>query len=246
MSAGSSRRFGELVDALADAAKRLQDCRIVLRAGDGALADNAAELARRGVDIGRQLRKLTNTHTKGIVVDGQRVLVGSHNWSMSGVTANRDASLLFDDPEIAAYYGAVFEVDWTRAKPLVAPGPERPVARLAAGPRRLQGSVVFRWRTTWRPESLCQRKRRDERSGSGGADAGREARCAGDRPCQPRGSGGDARSRQRGSGSGSGHARHSSDAHPRVVYKLGAKISPHGAVPGRDFTAWIAAASSAS
>ena len=39
--------------------------------------------------------------TKGMIVDGHRVLVGSHNWSGGGVTLNRDASLLFDDPEIA-------------------------------------------------------------------------------------------------------------------------------------------------
>lgn len=130
----SSGRFSDLVDALADAAKRLGDCRIILRAGDAALADNAAELARRGVDVATQLRKLTNTHTKGIVVDGKRVLVGSHNWSLSGVTANRDASLIFDDPEIAAYYARVFEVDWARATPLSTPSRTRgPAARLASG-----------------------------------------------------------------------------------------------------------------
>jgi phosphatidylserine/phosphatidylglycerophosphate/cardiolipin synthase-like enzyme len=36
-------------------------------------------------------------------LDGNRVLLGSHNWSKSGVTLNRDASLIFDDAEIAGY-----------------------------------------------------------------------------------------------------------------------------------------------
>lgn len=132
---GSSGRFGALVDALASAAKRLPDCRIVVRAGDNALADNVAELARRGVDVPTQFRKLANTHTKGIVVDGKRVLVGSHNWSLSGVTANRDASLIFDDEEIANYYARVFEVDWARATLLSVPSPMQGATRLATGPK---------------------------------------------------------------------------------------------------------------
>ena len=49
-----------------------------------------------------------------MIVDGKRVLVGSHNWSGDGVTFNRDASLLFDDAEIAAYYLQAFELDWAR------------------------------------------------------------------------------------------------------------------------------------
>jgi phosphatidylserine/phosphatidylglycerophosphate/cardiolipin synthase-like enzyme len=45
-----------------------------------------------------------------------QVLVGSHNWSGSGVTLNRDASLIFDDREIAEYYLEAFEIDWARAR----------------------------------------------------------------------------------------------------------------------------------
>jgi phosphatidylserine/phosphatidylglycerophosphate/cardiolipin synthase-like enzyme len=50
---------------------------------------------------------------KGIIVDHRRVLVGSHNWSGLGTTRNRDASLLFDDVEIAGYFEKVFLHDWT-------------------------------------------------------------------------------------------------------------------------------------
>ena len=39
-----------------------------------------------------------------MIVDGRRVLMGSHNWSKPGVTLNRDASLIFDDEEVADYY----------------------------------------------------------------------------------------------------------------------------------------------
>ena len=76
-------------------------------------------LKRRGVDVARSVRRLSATHTKGIVVDGRRVLIGSHNWSAPGVTLNRDASLIFDDEEIAQYYAQAFEIDWDRASSAV-------------------------------------------------------------------------------------------------------------------------------
>ena len=53
-----------------------------------------------------------------MIVDGQRVLLGSHNWSKPGVSLNRDASLLFDDEEVAQYYTEAFEIDWARANPI--------------------------------------------------------------------------------------------------------------------------------
>ena len=42
-------------------------------------------------------------HNKTIIVDGKVVMFGSHNWSNEGVKTNRDASLIFDDEEIADY-----------------------------------------------------------------------------------------------------------------------------------------------
>jgi phosphatidylserine/phosphatidylglycerophosphate/cardiolipin synthase-like enzyme len=72
----------------------------------------------KGVDIDRQLRRIDNHHTKSMIVDGRRVLLGSHNWSKPGVTLNRDASLIFDDANIAGYYAEAFEVDWARSTPI--------------------------------------------------------------------------------------------------------------------------------
>jgi phosphatidylserine/phosphatidylglycerophosphate/cardiolipin synthase-like enzyme len=58
------------------------------------------------------IRVQQGCHTKGVVVDSEAVLVGSHNWTNHGVTANRDASLIFRHPEIARYYEAIFLFDW--------------------------------------------------------------------------------------------------------------------------------------
>src|SRR5262249_3072555 len=53
-------------------------------------------------------------HNKTIIVDGKVVMFGSHNWSNEGVRTNRDASLIFDDPEIAQYLAQVYQYDWDR------------------------------------------------------------------------------------------------------------------------------------
>jgi phosphatidylserine/phosphatidylglycerophosphate/cardiolipin synthase-like enzyme len=72
-------------------------------------------LKSKGVDVDKRLRQMEDHHTKGMIVDGKRILLGSHNWSKPGVTLNRDASLIFDDEDIAGYFAEAFEIDWKRA-----------------------------------------------------------------------------------------------------------------------------------
>jgi len=136
VSRASRGRFSDLVDALIAKSKDIDDCRILLRSDGSGFWDAIAELKRRGLDVTGCVKRLSNTHTKGIIADGRRVLVGSQNWSQSALTVNRDASLLFDDQEIAGYYAQVFEEDWRRATELTipAPGGSPPAARLAEGP----------------------------------------------------------------------------------------------------------------
>jgi phosphatidylserine/phosphatidylglycerophosphate/cardiolipin synthase-like enzyme len=117
MSGAKSGFLKELVDALAYRAQNVKDCRIILRSGDSEMRFNLTELKKRGIDVNKQVKILANTHTKGIVVDGKRVLLGSHNWSSSGVTLNRDASLIVDDADVAKYFQDVFEIDWDRSRP---------------------------------------------------------------------------------------------------------------------------------
>jgi V8-like Glu-specific endopeptidase len=128
--------LGDLVDALIAKARELDDVRIVLRSNGTDFWDSITELKRRGLDVVRCVRRLANTHTKGIIADDAQVLVGSQNWSPSALSVNRDASLLFDDAEIAEYYSQVFEVDWARASQLTDPAPAGPDARarIAEGP----------------------------------------------------------------------------------------------------------------
>jgi phosphatidylserine/phosphatidylglycerophosphate/cardiolipin synthase-like enzyme len=114
MGGAGSGFLKKLVDLLIKKSKELDDFRMILRSDVGDLRQNLEALKKRGLDL-RKVRRLPRVHTKGIVVDGQRVLLGSHNWSGLGVTLNRDASLIFDDEEIAKYYLSAFEIDWKRA-----------------------------------------------------------------------------------------------------------------------------------
>ena len=86
-------------------------------------------------------------HNKTIIIDGKVVMFGSHNWSNEGVKTNRDASLIFDDQEIAAYLAQVYDYDWnklatahpTQTRPRVAKAGEEP----PTGFKRVPFSAVF-------------------------------------------------------------------------------------------------------
>jgi hypothetical protein len=111
----------ELIKALTKKLNTLDDARVLLRTGGQKFSDPthaAWYFKSKGVDIANRLRRMDDTHTKGMVVDGKRMLLGSHNWSKPGVSLNRDASLIFDDEELSMYYAKAFEIDWKRANPI--------------------------------------------------------------------------------------------------------------------------------
>jgi PLD-like domain/Trypsin-like peptidase domain len=103
-------RFAALADALLAKHKEGVDVRIIIR-GEFAPVGPLEQLQKRGFDMGK-VRLQNRCHTKGIIVDGARVLVGSHNWTNQGTLVNRDASLIFEDEEIAGYFEDIFWFDW--------------------------------------------------------------------------------------------------------------------------------------
>ncbi|MBA2482104.1 MAG: hypothetical protein H0V44_15690 [Planctomycetes bacterium] len=42
------------------------------------------------------------THAKVLIVDDERVVIGSHNWTRDALTGNREASVVLEDREVAA------------------------------------------------------------------------------------------------------------------------------------------------
>jgi phosphatidylserine/phosphatidylglycerophosphate/cardiolipin synthase-like enzyme len=57
----------------------------------------------------------THLHNKGVIVDRQKVIVSSTNWSENSITKAREAGVLIESPEIAGYFAEVFDFDWSIA-----------------------------------------------------------------------------------------------------------------------------------
>ena len=100
---------GRLLAGLSAAAQRGVSVRVVLDLGrdwrTGAIDPKHQEVAERlrrgGVRVVLDEAERT-THAKVLVIDDRHVVIGSHNWTRSALTANREWSVLIDDPEIAA------------------------------------------------------------------------------------------------------------------------------------------------
>ncbi len=116
ISANVTPEYEELLYALRDVTNDNRiDCRIILRT-PFSTADKMKmmnDLQAYEFNMSK-IRFMNNTHTKGIIVDGKTMLIGSHNWSGSGVQFNRDASLVIYDTGVAQYYQDIFLHDWER------------------------------------------------------------------------------------------------------------------------------------
>ncbi|MDX8501802.1 phospholipase D-like domain-containing protein [Mesorhizobium sp. VK4C] len=108
--------YRKLLDALLAQQKAGREVRIIFRSFGPDDRDTISNAKDYGFDT-TKIRKQNNCHTKGIIVDGEAVLVGSHNWTTAGTGFNRDASLIFYDRDIAKFYQDVFLYDWDRIGP---------------------------------------------------------------------------------------------------------------------------------
>jgi phosphatidylserine/phosphatidylglycerophosphate/cardiolipin synthase-like enzyme len=103
--------FDEIITAIAAKMQAGMDVRVLV-GGFQEQAHSELLIGQRGWQPDMFRRQTSKLHNKGILVDGQVAVVGSHNWSSDGVLYNRDASLVFYSPEIATYYTQVFMFDW--------------------------------------------------------------------------------------------------------------------------------------
>jgi V8-like Glu-specific endopeptidase len=110
--------FVEFFGLLRDKQQAGVDVRVIFRDAREFGASNGPaqqKLLERLKDFGFDtdfIRVQMRCHTKGIIVDGKEVMLGSHNLTNQGSLFNRDASLLVRDPEVAAYFEKVFLFDW--------------------------------------------------------------------------------------------------------------------------------------
>ena len=73
------------------------------------------ELQSYGIAARWASSEYTLTHAKFVIVDGKRLLVGSHNFSNNALRDNREASVILSSSSLIADFERVFEEDWIKA-----------------------------------------------------------------------------------------------------------------------------------
>lgn len=102
--------FLALIHAVIDRQQAGVDVRIIMSQFE--TAGYLEKLQAEGLDVVNSVKLQNNVHNKGIVVDGRAALVSSQNWSPAGTLTNRDAGVILENAEIAAYFTQLFEHDW--------------------------------------------------------------------------------------------------------------------------------------
>ncbi|WFN34214.1 phospholipase D-like domain-containing protein [Methanogenium sp. S4BF] len=82
-----------------------------------------AAAAAEGLPMEARLARLgpgypEKVHNKGVIVDGNAVLISSVNWNENSPSFNREAGIIIENPDAGAYFSAVFNADWEDAGPL--------------------------------------------------------------------------------------------------------------------------------
>ena len=114
------------VRALKRAADRGVEVRLLLSRAWYAVEENQAVADRLerwatkaeaslSVRLARPRDRFGKIHAKGVVVDGETVLVGSLNWNDHSARENREVVVALTGQGVAGYFGRVFADDWQAA-----------------------------------------------------------------------------------------------------------------------------------
>ena len=106
----------DIIKELSDAQKRGVQVRVIMepRVEDTRKQKVFDELSALGIDVRWASLEYKLTHSKFVIVDGKKALVGSINFSMSALTLNREAALEVEGAKVSEII-AVFETDWKKA-----------------------------------------------------------------------------------------------------------------------------------
>jgi PLD-like domain len=105
-----SQAFVDLVQAVIERQHAGVEVKIIM--SEFETAGYLEQLQAIGLDVVNNVKIQNNVHNKGIVVDGNVVLVSSQNWSTDGTLYNRDAGVIVESEAVAQYFDAVFAHDW--------------------------------------------------------------------------------------------------------------------------------------
>jgi len=106
----------DIIKALSDAEKRGVRVRVIMepRIQDTRKQKVFDTLSALGVEVKWASMTYKLTHSKFVIVDGKKALVGSINFSKSALTLNREADVTVEGDEVKEIV-AVFETDWEKA-----------------------------------------------------------------------------------------------------------------------------------
>jgi cardiolipin synthase len=112
----------EFNDAIIAAAARGVDCKVMLDNRSSGMQEVAEMFLANGVDVRFSNQSYFGwTHNKGVIVDGQKVLVSSINWSYESTHENRETGVIITYAQIANYFTQIFNWDWNVGVPLTSP-----------------------------------------------------------------------------------------------------------------------------
>jgi len=94
--------------------------------------------------------RFEKVHAKGVIVDGDRVAVGSLNWNAHAARENREVVVLMDGEGVAGYYRSSFAADWERAGD--GASGERPGLRVWVGLAAIAAVAAALWLVARRVE----------------------------------------------------------------------------------------------
>lgn len=103
----------KVVDSLISAHYRGVDVKVILerRVSDNTNSLSFSRLSGAGIDACWATEAYKLTHSKIIIVDGRKALVGSHNLSNSALNYNREVSLLLEGNAVHSLI-SLFDSDW--------------------------------------------------------------------------------------------------------------------------------------
>ena len=105
----------DIIRELSEAEKRGVQVRVIMepRVDDDRQPKTFALLQELGAEARWASLTFKLTHSKFIIIDGKRALVGSINFSQSALTANREAAVEIEGEKVREL-AAVFEEDWQK------------------------------------------------------------------------------------------------------------------------------------
>ncbi len=122
---GNANQFN---DAIITAAQRGVICRVMLDNRSSGMQEVGETLLANGVQVRFSNQSYFGwTHNKGVIVDGNKVLISSINWSFESTHENREAGVIVTHSGVANYFTQIFDWDWDVGVSLGAPSEPTPI-----------------------------------------------------------------------------------------------------------------------